>query len=166
MKKPTDQEARSAERATGKQVKVEILGQVTHISGQVRVIARDAEGRYALGTVARRGHDDTETFAPIVPWMTFADVARCADNILAGEPRATTWPVAHLALALGIAAMRCELEFPDPGRAPPSAPLVPAAAPAAGDAPAAEPARAPVAGDDLTYQHSLSGALEKTMEPT
>lgn len=101
--------------ATAPPEQVAILGQVKHVSGQVRIIARDGDGRYAIGTLDRRAHDAADTFKPITPWVTFGDVARTADNIVAGDARATTWPHALLTLALGILALRCEFELPSSG---------------------------------------------------
>lgn len=95
---------------------IEILGAIggAEDGAPRRLIGRDGAGRYALGEERhQRTPDGREVilFARTTPLVSFDDVARCADSVLAGDERAMTWPHALKVLALGYAALRAELEF-------------------------------------------------------
>lgn len=43
------------------------------------------------------------------PW-SYETMLRCAENVVAGDPRAITWPDAQLCLSVGYLALWCEME--------------------------------------------------------
>lgn len=92
---------------------VEILGAITRRDGGTRLIGRHADGRYVLGDLEEGiGFDGkpTQKFATLMPGVTFADLARLAEDVIAGRDRTTGRDV--LMLALGYAALGAEFQFP------------------------------------------------------
>jgi hypothetical protein len=166
------------------EIAVEILATVKHFSGQQRAIARTKDDRYAIGSLqaarsAGRATGKELIFAPITPYVSFGDVLRTAENIIAGDPRATTWPPAHLVMALGVVVVANQLtdepnsagssSSPDAGVPPADEAAAPAgrAHPtgAAADLSPQSPSREDALPDHLPYQHTLTGALETTLKP-
>ena len=95
-----------------------------------RIIGEAADGAFCLGRIVLeeaetpdpiRGtgkQEKIEKFDRLTPFVSYQDIARTADLILAGDVRARTWPSALDTLALGLALITLGKDQPDTPPAP------------------------------------------------